>query len=164
MPLVPTSVAEELLAAENFYRANHRCIYCQLLADELSLGQRIVFESPGFVAFCPYAPRFPFETWIVPRAHASHFETLAEGGAAELALVLRTVVAKIEVALARPAYNYIIHTGSFDTFGVEHYHWHIEIIPRVTKTAGFEWGTGFFINPMPPEEAAGVLRACDTMS
>jgi UDPglucose--hexose-1-phosphate uridylyltransferase len=117
-----------------------------------------VVDSPGFVAFCPFAARFPFETWIVPRVHASHYETLSRDAAEELAAVLREVIAKIEAALDRPAYNYIIHTAPFDTLSLGHYHWHIEIIPRVTKTAGFEWGTGCYINPVPPEEAASFMR------
>jgi UDPglucose--hexose-1-phosphate uridylyltransferase len=119
----------------------------------------VVAVTPGFVAFCPYAARFPFETWIVPRAHRSHYESLSREAAAELGGVMTDVLAKIEAALDRPAYNYIIHTSPFDTFELDHYHWHIEIIPRVTKTAGFEWGTGFYINPVPPEEAAATLRS-----
>ena len=76
----------------------------------------------------------------------------------DLSGVLRTVIGKIESALDQPAYNYIIHTAPFDTQELSHYHWHIEIMPSLTKTAGFEWGTGFYINPVPPEQAAGFLR------
>jgi UDPglucose--hexose-1-phosphate uridylyltransferase len=76
----------------------------------------------------------------------------------ELSGMFRRVITKVEAALDRPAYNYIIHTAPFDTGPLKHYHWHIEIIPRLTKTAGFEWGTGFYINPVPPEEAAAFLR------
>jgi UDPglucose--hexose-1-phosphate uridylyltransferase len=133
-----------------------------MLEQELSFERRIVLDSPGFVAFCPFAARFPFETWIVPTAHASHYESLSRADSEELARVLRRVLVKIETALDRPAYNYIVHTAPFDTSALAHYHWHIEIIPRVTKMAGFEWGTGFYINPVPPEEAASFMRDIET--
>jgi UDPglucose--hexose-1-phosphate uridylyltransferase len=157
-PIVPISVVEEIEGSHAFYRYRGRCVFCDMIEQELAFEQRIVFDSPGFVAFCPFAARFPFETWIVPTTHASHYETLTRGGAEELARIVKRVLQKIEAALDHPAYNYIIHTAPFDTHALDHYHWHIEIIPRVTKTAGFEWGTGFYINPVPPEEAATFMR------
>jgi UDPglucose--hexose-1-phosphate uridylyltransferase len=163
-PIVPINVAEEIAGSEEFYRYRGRCVYCDMLEQELAFEQRIVFDTPGFVAFCPFAARFPFETWIVPSGHASHYETLSRSSAEELARVVHRVLSKIEAALDRPAYNYIIHTAPFDTPALGHYHWHMEIIPRVTKTAGFEWGTGFYINPVPPEEAATFMRSLDTTS
>ncbi len=164
LPLVPRELAAELSSAERHYRDRKRCIFCALLAEELSGGQRLVTTSAdrlgrAFVALSAYAPRCPFETWILPAEHQSDFELLSPSAARELARVMRVVVAKIEAALDRPAYNYIIHTSPFDTYANDHYHWHIEIIPRVTKTAGFEWGTGLAINPVPPEEAAAIMRA-----
>ncbi len=158
-PIVPISVAEEIAGSGEFYRYRGRCVFCDMIEQELASEERIVVDSPGFVAFCPFASRFPFETWIVPTNHASHYETLSRGNADELARVLKRVLGKIETALDRPAYNYVIHTAPFDTQALGHYHWHMEIIPRVTKTAGFEWGTGFYINPVPPEEAATFMRA-----
>ncbi len=157
-PIVPINVAEEIAGSGAFFRYRGRCVFCDMIEQELSFEKRIVFDSPGFVAFCPFAARFPFETWILPTAHASHFETLSRSAAEELARVLRRVLDKIETALDHPAYNYIIHTAPFDTQSLAHYHWHIEIIPRVTKTAGFEWGSGFYINPVPPEDAATFMR------
>jgi UDPglucose--hexose-1-phosphate uridylyltransferase len=163
-PIVPISVAEELAGAETHFRATGQCVYCALNAAELESGQRLIERpqsaaSAGFVAYCPYAARFPYETWIVPARHAARYETLSPADCVELARVVRVVLAKIDAALDRPAYNYIIHTAPFDTNSFDHYHWHIEIIPRVTKTAGFEWGTGFYINPVSPEEAAMSMRA-----
>lgn len=157
-PIVPISVAEEIAGSQEFFRHRGRCVFCDMIDQELAFKQRIVVDSPGFAAFCPFAARFPFETWIVPTAHASHYETLSRAQSEELARVVQRVLEKIETALDRPAYNYIVHTAPFDTFALDHYHWHIEIIPRVTKTAGFEWGTGFYINPVPPEEAAKFMR------
>jgi UDPglucose--hexose-1-phosphate uridylyltransferase len=161
-PIVPINVAEEIAGSQAYYGYRGRCVYCDMIEQELAFEKRIVVDSPGFVAFCPFAARFPFETWILPAHHASHYETLSRGSAEELARVIKRVLAKIEGALDRPAYNYIIHTAPFDTPALGHYHWHIEIIPRVTKTAGFEWGTGFYINPVPPEEAATFMRSLDT--
>ncbi len=160
-PIVPINVAEEIDGASQYYRYRGRCVYCDMVEQELSQEKRVVLDSPGFVAFCPFAARFPFETWIVPIQHASHYETLSRPAAEELGRVIKRVMEKIETALDRPAYNYIIHTAPFDTPALGHYHWHIEIIPRVTKTAGFEWGTGFYINPVPPEEAATFMRSLE---
>lgn len=164
LPMVPREIAAELLAASRYHQHNRQCIYCQLLADELSSGQRVVYPTANpaaarFVALSAYAARCPFETWVLPAEHQSDFEQLSLADARELAAVMRAVVAKIDASLDRPAYNYIIHTSPFDTYANDHYHWHIEIIPRVTKTAGFEWGTGLAINPVPPEEAAAIMRA-----
>jgi UDPglucose--hexose-1-phosphate uridylyltransferase len=155
---VPVSAAEELTAAGAFHDRTGQCVFCAMLDQERAAAARIVSQAPGFVAFCPYAARSPFETWIVPTRHASHFETIDGDECRQLAGVLLDVLSRIEAALVRPAYNYIIHTAPFDTPALAHYHWHIEIIPRATKTAGFEWGTGFYINPVAPEEAAERLR------
>jgi UDPglucose--hexose-1-phosphate uridylyltransferase len=163
-PIVPISVAEEIAGSHDFYLHRGRCVFCDMIEQELTFEKRIVLDSPGFVAFCPFAARFPFETWIVPTGHASHYETLSRPGSEELSRVILRVLTKIETALDRPAYNYIIHTAPFDTQALDHYHWHIEIIPRVTKTAGFEWGTGFYINPVPPEEAASFMRELQSPS
>lgn len=157
-PIVPINVQEEMSGSLDFYRYRGRCVYCDMIHQELSGEKRIVLDSPGYTAFCPFASRFPFETWILPKHHGSHFENISKQGCDELARVMKQVMFKIESALDRPSYNYIIHTAPFDSQELGHYHWHIEIIPRLTKTAGFEWGTGFYINPVPPEEAAAFLR------
>ena len=129
-----------------------------MVFQESSEEKRVVLETPNFLSFCPYAARFPFETWILPKHHNSHYENIQKIEVDELATVLKTVLMKLEVALDRPAYNYIIHTSPFDTQMLPHYHWHVEVIPRLTRVAGFEWGTGFYINPVPPEQAAAFLR------
>ena len=160
-PIVPISVQEEMTGSLEFFNYRGRCVFCDMIQQELATEKRIVVDSPGFVAFCPFASRFAFETWILPKPHSSHYENIQKNGIEELASVMKQVIGKIELALDRPAYNYIVHTAPFDTQEQGHYHWHIEIIPRLTKTAGFEWGTGFYINPVPPEEAATFLREID---
>jgi len=157
-PIVPINVSEEMAGSLEFYNYRGRCICCDMIQRELAVEDRIVMDTPGFIAFCPFASRFPFETWILPKAHSSHYENIQKNGVEDLANTLRHVIAKIEAALDQPAYNYIIHTGPFDTEELGHYHWHIEIMPSLTRPAGFEWGTGFYINPVPPSEAAAFLR------
>jgi len=157
-PIIPIHVAEEIAGSLDYFRYRDRCVFCDMIQQELHSETRLVLDTPHYVAFCPFAARFPFETWILPKAHASHYENIQKSGAEELSRIMKRVMQKIEAALDRPAYNYIIHTAPFDTQELGHYHWHIEIIPRLTKTAGFEWGTGFYINPVPPEEAAKFLR------
>ena len=163
-PIVPINVWEEMNGSLEFCNYRGRCVYCDMIQQELAGEKRIVVDGPGFVAFCPFASRFPFETWVLPKIHSSHYEHIQKNGVDELSGVIRQVIAKIEAALDRPAYNYIIHTAPFDTPELGHYHWHIEIMPSLTKAAGFEWGTGFYINPVPPEEAAAFLRDVEVES
>ncbi|QEH38216.1 Galactose-1-phosphate uridylyltransferase [Aquisphaera giovannonii] len=157
-PIVPISVWEEMTGSLEFYNYRGRCIYCDMNQQELAVEKRVVLDSTHFTAFCPYASRFPFETWIVPKNHASHFENIPKPGVDDLGHVLHQVLNKLELALDNPSYNYIIHTAPFDQPELPHYHWHIEVIPRLTRIAGFEWGSGFYINPVPPEHAAAFLR------
>jgi UDPglucose--hexose-1-phosphate uridylyltransferase len=160
-PIVPINVWEEMTGALEFFNYRGRCIYCDMVQQELGTEKRVVLDTPNFVSFAPFASRFPFETWILPKNHNSHFENIQKTEVDELGTVLKTILLKLESALDKPAYNYIIHTSPFDTQSLPHYHWHIEIIPRLTRVAGFEWGTGFYINPVPPEQAADYLQNTD---
>ncbi len=163
-PIVPINVWEEMTGSLEFFNYRGRCVYCDMIQQELATEKRLVHDTPTFIAFCPFASRFPFETWILPKIHGSHFENIQAGAVEDLASILRIVMLKIEAALDRPAYNYILHTAPFDTHELPHYHWHIEIMPSLTRPAGFEWGTGFYINPVPPEEAARFLREVEIES
>jgi len=158
LPTVPRTVADEMRGGKAFYDYRGRCIFCDIISQELDDGKRVVLDTQNFLVYEPYAARFPFETWILPKRHMSHYEDIAKLGTEELAFCLKTTLQKIENALNMPAYNYMVHTTPFDVSDVDYYHWHIEIIPRLTKVAGFEWGTGFYINPVPPEAAAEFLR------
>ncbi len=157
-PIVPQLVANEMANAEIFYQQSERCLFCDMIQQEIETDKRIVVSTDNFVAFTPFASRFPFEVWILPKKHQSNFENLQGFEAEELAYVLKGVLASLEAALDLPPYNYIIHSAPFNVNDSECFHWHIEIIPRLTNIAGFEWGTGFYINPTPPEEAAKLLR------
>jgi UDPglucose--hexose-1-phosphate uridylyltransferase len=161
-PVVPITVQEEMHGTEVYYRYRGRCIFEDMIQQELASDTRVVLESHEFLVLCPYASRFPFETWIIPRQHASHYENIQRQGIESLGRVLKETLRKLELALEDPAYNYVIHTAPFDMPDLPHYRWHIEIIPRLTRIAGFEWGSGFYINSVPPEQAAQFLRDTET--
>jgi UDPglucose--hexose-1-phosphate uridylyltransferase len=159
MPIVPKNVQQKMAACQEFFDYRGRCLVCDMVTQETAQKARMVLDTGMFVAFEPYAPRTPFETWIVPKKHESHFESIHPTACEELAFILKQTVTRIEKCLGSIAYNYMFFTAPFDSPGLPHYHWHIEIIPRLTRQAGFEWGTGFYINPVPPEDAAEFLRA-----
>ena len=158
LPVVPKRVQEEMTGARRYYEFKERCIYCDIIRQELDTGSRVVLETDHYLAIAPYAPRFPFETWILPRAHRSHFEDFDAPALQNLAWVFRALLRKLDRVLERPPYNMVIHTSPIQEGPDPSYHWHIELIPKLTKVAGFEWGTGFYLNPTPPEEAAKFLR------
>jgi UDPglucose--hexose-1-phosphate uridylyltransferase len=159
LPIIPRQVSDELEGSSEYHRMKERCIFCDILHQELADQSRVVAENDSFVTLSPYAPRFPFETCILPRTHNSTFETASAREFEGLAQMLKLVVGKMDAALERPAFNMVLHTAPLShPQSAESYHWHIEMIPKLTKIAGFEWGTGFYINPTSPEEAARYLR------
>lgn len=158
LPVVPKRVQEELDGSKRYFDYKERCIFCDIIQQELDANKRVVLETDHFLVISPYAPRFPFETWIVPRKHNSHFETSEAAVLQNLGWVMRSTIRKIDKVLENPPYNAVIHTGPVQDGPMAHYHWHVEIIPKLTKVAGFEWGSGFYINPTPPEESAKFLR------
>ena len=160
-PIVPKRVQEELDGAFRHFQLKERCIFCDMIAQERGDRRRIVSENDEFLAFAPFASRFAFETWLLPKRHESHFEAGDPGRLGQLAEILRATLTRVGKALNHPPYNFILHTSPCNQEGLDHYHWHFEIMPKLTKTAGFEWGTGFHINPTTPEEAAEYLREID---
>jgi len=158
LPVVPKRVREELEAAERFFGRRGRCIYCAMLEQEYRARERIVWENPHFVVLEPYASRFPFETWILPRVHQAGFGELLPALEGPLAEALRETLSRLHTCLGNPPYNFIIHTEPYRDGLAHAYHWHIEVIPRLTQVAGFEWGSGFYINTVEPERAARYLR------
>lgn len=157
-PVIPKRVIEEMDGAKRYFEYRERCIFCDIIAQETKTRKRLIIENNSFVAICPFAPRFPFETWILPRNHISNFEDTSEGGLKDLALILKACLLRLKKALNEPPYNFIIHTTPITLKGIDFYHYHLEIIPVLTRIAGFEWGTGFYINPTPPEESATFLK------
>lgn len=160
-PIIPKRVAEELEGSHRYFEFKERCIYCDIIRQELSDDERIVSDFDSFVTVQPFAPRFPFETWILPKAHQSSYIEMSDNDYKVLARCLKDTLKRLKLALNDPPFNYMIHTRPVTRESHEYYHWHIEIIPKLTKVAGFEWGSGFYINPTTPEEAAEYLRNID---
>ena len=158
LPIVPKRVNEELHAAQEYYEYKERCVFCDILGQELSEKERIVESNEYFVSFCPFVSRFPYEMWIMPKKHESHFSGIRKEEVGSLGAILRNSMEKLKKLLNDPPYNYIIHTSPINGFENEYYHWHIEIMPKLVNVAGFEWGSGFYVNPVPPDVAAGNLN------
>lgn len=158
LPIVPKLLMEEITYAHRYYEWKERCVFCDILHDELRQGVRIIKDSPHFVAFAPYASRFAYEMCIVPKRHRAHFREASDGELKELASVLRDVIGRLNGVLDNPPYNLLMHSAPCPEGDTPHYHWHIEIMPRLTRVAGFEWGTGFYVNPVMPEDAVRALE------
>ena len=158
LPVIPKRVQEELDGAAKYFEYKERCVYCDILAQETDSNVRVIQETDHFMVVSAYAARFPFETWILPKVHNSHAESMSHAEIHDLAPVLRMLLRRLDSALENPPYNMVLHTSPLGDQLDPHYHWHLEIIPRLTHVAGFEWGTGFYINPTPPEEATKFLR------
>ncbi|MGH9450767.1 MAG: galactose-1-phosphate uridylyltransferase [Terriglobia bacterium] len=158
LPVVPKRVSEEIHGAEEYFNYKDRCIYCDIVLQEAKSGVRMIAENERFVAISPFAARFPFETWILPKTHESSYEQLMRDDYAQFAVILKDMLSRLDRVLENPAYNYVIHTSPLPQSSIAHYHWHMEIMPKLTKVAGFEWGTGFYINPTSPEVSAKFLR------
>jgi len=159
LPIVPDFVRDEIDGARRHFAAKERCVFCDIIHQEIAAGRRIIHENADIVALAPYAPRFPFETWLLPRSHSPRFEEASRQQYGSLARMLKLVLRGVDRALESPPYNLIIHSSPFSEETTQFYHWHVELMPKLTRTAGFEWGTGFYINPTSPEEAAQVLYA-----
>lgn len=157
-PIVPKRVNEELRGAKSYYDYKERCVFCDMVKQEINTQERLVVENEDFIVFEPFAPRFPFETWILPKIHDCSFEDIQKKKVVNLARALKEILGRLNTALDNPPFNYIIHNAPLNASNLPYYHWHIEIIPKLTKVAGFEWGTGFYVNPTPPEEATKFLR------
>jgi UDPglucose--hexose-1-phosphate uridylyltransferase len=158
LPVVPKRVLEEIEGAREYYGYKERCIFCDIIRQEAETGVRVIAENQGVVALAPFAPRFPFEMWILPKAHQSAFEESQKFEFEKLAAMLKDMLARLDRVLDYPPYNYILHSSPLPGASNDYFHWHLEVMPKLTKVAGFEWGTGFYINPTPPEESAKFLH------
>lgn len=161
-PITPKRVYEEIEGAKKYYEYKERCIFCDIVRQEIQQAVRIITRNDSFVSIAPFASRFPFEIWILPLKHKSHFEDIDDQDAGAFAEIMKTTMSKLATALNNPPYNYMIHSSPVDGQNEKLYHWHVEIIPKLTRVAGFEWGTGFYINPTTPEDAARFLRELDS--
>jgi UDPglucose--hexose-1-phosphate uridylyltransferase len=157
LPIAPREIDQEWRALIAHYDATKRCLYCEMIERERGDERRIVFETAAFMAFCPFASRFPFEICLMPKEHSPAFDAVANDELPELAFILRQSLQRLAGIVDAP-FNYVIHSAPLREPMREHYHWHLEILPRIAKIAGFELASGYYINTVAPEIAAGQLR------
>jgi UDPglucose--hexose-1-phosphate uridylyltransferase len=158
LPALPREAADEMTGARAHFERTGRCIYCEIIERERQTSERLVLDSERFVALCPFAPRFAFETWILPKLHAAHFAPVSDTDLAALGDLLRRLITKLDTIVAQAPFNYLLHTAPLREKADRFYHWHLEILPQLNRAAGFEWGSGMHMNPMAPEKAARLLR------
>lgn len=162
-PMVPSGIADEMRGCYDYYQIEKRCIYCDIMAEEIKIKERIIFETEHFLVLSPYAARSPFETWILPKKHSGRFEQIPDEQIIHLSYVLKVTLAQLYVKLSDPPLNFYIHTLPFPHHNhimneKKAYHWHLVIFPRISIWAGFEFATGIPVNPVTPENAAEFLR------
>ncbi len=161
LPAVPKRVNEELHGSRKYFEYKDRCIFCDIIQQELYDKIRLVSQNTHFLAITPFVSRFPFEIWILPYHHESDFSRIHVAQIKDLARMIKEVFVRIKICLDDPPFNLIIHTSPVDDLNREDYHWHIEVMPKIIRVAGFEWGSGFYINPTPSELAAEYLKAVE---
>jgi UDPglucose--hexose-1-phosphate uridylyltransferase len=164
-PIIPKRVKEEIYGADRLFRTFKECGFCRILRDEEAAGTRLVARNSHFTAFAPYASRFPFEMAVFPQRHSAFFTDVREDELTSLAGILKQVLTRLKETVGDPPFNMVLHQAPNPSLSLKGWpdihlksHWHLEIIPILTKVAGFEWGTGFYINPVPPETGARFLR------
>lgn len=166
-PVVPIRVKQELSGALRYFQLKERCLFCDMIRQEIKDDIRVVDQTDTFLCLAPFASRFPYECWILPKRHQAQFFQIEEEELRDLAKMFKLTFQRLQGTLNEPPYNCVLHDapntaapkkGAWKTLDQD-YHWHFEIIPRLTRTAGFEWGSGFHINPIAPEKSTQDLRA-----
>ncbi len=164
LPILPRMIVSELEGAKSHYKYKERCIFCDIIRQEIQQKERIVCQNDRFITIMPFAPRTPFEMWILPKRHSSAFYSQDDAELRALAELFSESLQRLCKCIPNVPYNYVLHTDPLRSGGLEYFHWHFEIVPKLTSIAGFEWGSGFYINPLPPEEAALFLRESQVLS
>lgn len=158
LPILPRMIVSELAGALSYFQYKERCVFCDIIRQEMQQNIRVVCQNDHFITITPFAPRTPFEMWVLPKQHSSAYSRLDDFLLSSLASLFSETLRRLNGCIPNVPYNFVLHTDPLRSGGVEHYHWHFEIVPKLTSIAGFEWGSGFYINPIPPEEAAEYLR------
>jgi UDPglucose--hexose-1-phosphate uridylyltransferase len=158
LPILPRMIVSELAGSQSHYKYKERCVFCDIIRQEIQQKERVVCQNERFITITPFAPRTPFEMWILPKRHSSAYFSQSEADIMALAEIFSESLRRLGRCIANVPYNFVLHSEPLRSGGLEYYHWHFEIVPKLTSIAGFEWGTGFYINPLPPEEAAKYLR------
>ena len=170
--VTPKRVKEELVGAKQYFDYKDRCVFCDMIRQELDSKERVALEIDGFVAINPYCSRFPFETWILPKKHSCDFDNMTKEDIKNFSKTFRLTMKSLAKTLGNFPYNIVLHTAPFRRRKIKgywetiesDYHWHVEIMPRLTQVAGFEWGSGFYINPIPPEEATKYIKEAEDVT
>ena len=163
LPVIPNRIYEELEGCLKYFEYKERCVFCDIIHQERTQHVRVVGENENFITLCPFASRTPFEMVVLPKRHQSRFVSMDDEQFSALAEIFSETMNRLNRALPDVSYNYMLHTAPLHEDDLEHYHWHIEIMPKLTTIAGFEWGTEFYINPSTPENSAGILRGDETL-
>lgn len=159
MPVIPRRIDEEIWGTLDYFNRKERCIYCDIIKEELSNKKRVIFETTNFLVFSPFASRYPFEVWIIPKTHSPDFHHILDESIKDLSIAIQQLFLCFSKLLSDPPYSIAFHTSPVQSrFHRSEYHWHIETRLRIGLREGFEWGTGFFVNHTPPEDAAFYLR------
>jgi len=159
MPVIPKRIDEEVSGTLDYYQRKERCIFCDIIKEEMAMKKRVILETVHFLIFLPFASRYPFEAWIIPKVHSPDFHRIKEEEMADLSGGIQSLFRCFFELLSDPPYSFTLHTSPVQNrFHRPEYHWHIETRLRIGLREGFEWGTGFFVNPTPPEDAANFLR------
>lgn len=157
-PVTPLLVRNRIEEGIRYFDNTGGCLLCSTLNDELADGRRIILNTEHFVTFIPYAALSPFHTWIFPKRHCATFATITESEIADLSFNLKSILSKFHSGLEDPDFNYIIRSQNPKECTSEYFHWYLSIVPRVVQTAGFELGSGMYINTSIPEKSAEFLR------
>jgi UDPglucose--hexose-1-phosphate uridylyltransferase len=158
VPIVPPLIQQELAGASWFNTRNSECVFCRIISEETEAAARVVAETRKFVAIAPFASRLPFELWLVPKAHQESFDLITDDELDDLGVILRDVLGRYHDRFDDPPYNYYIHSAPCDGSSYPYYHWHLEMVPKLTTPGGFELGTSMWINITTPEHAADFLN------
>ena len=163
LPILPRMIVSELEGSLAYYKYKERCVYCDIVRQEMSMDIRVVCQDEWFICLMPFAPRSPFEMWILPKKHSSSYITMGEPEFAAMTRIFSESMRRLDACIPNVPYNFVLHTSPLRSDPLDHFHWHFEIRPKLTTIAGFEWGSGFYINPMPPEDAAVYLKEALTL-
>lgn len=158
LPILPRMVISELDGSLSYFKYKDRCVFCDIVRQEAQQDTRVVCQNDYFVTLTPFAPRSPFEMWVLPRHHSSSYSDQDDQSLSALVDIFSETMRRLDACISNVPYNFVLHTQPLGSPPLEYYHWHFEIVPKLTSIAGFEWGTGFYINPMPPEDACRYLR------
>ena len=157
-PIIPIQIRHVIREAVRYFDTMGRCIYCTMIEQEKTADERLISETEHFIAFAPFAARSPFETWILPKKHRASFAKISGMEKKDLAGMLLDILSRLYCGLDSPDYNYMVHSAPYHEDPADYYHWHLQILPRLSEVAGFELGSSIYLNTMSPEESARYLR------